>query len=122
MARSSSSLSDTTDVQDYLKDFEEEEANNDESISLLDRLEQLRPINRQKDRICLSTKQWLWACWHQHLVPDGPWKIGKQVVMDKTGVKLLKFCGGALSSILLIHYYATFVVSHKHGCLQILLW
>jgi len=115
---SSSSLSGDIEYLTRGDDANERE----ESISFLllveeeeqKQLHQQYPEKKERDRFVNIQEKWIHSSsswWDYHLLPHGPWKVGNEIVMDAMGVKLLKFCGCAFMSLLLVHYYAIFAVS-----------
>lgn len=51
--------------------------------------------------------------WNHQWLPNGPYKIGAQMVLDINGVKLFKFLLVSIMSLLLIHYYAIVMVGRR---------
>ena len=85
--------------------WDEETPNSDESDMLITPKSHLASIHE---------KQWrtlLFSFWKRQWFPEGPWEVCGMHFLDVEGVKLFKFFFVTISSILLVHYYAIFVVS-----------
>jgi hypothetical protein len=57
-----------------------------------------------------TTTRTRWSLLTQNWLPEGPWQVGGHQVLEAEGVKLFKFFGITVLSILFVHYYAIVVV------------
>jgi hypothetical protein len=57
-----------------------------------------------------TTTRTRWSLLTQNWLPEGPWQVGGLQLLEAEGVKLFKFFGITVLSILFVHYYAIVVV------------